>query len=136
MKDKNLEPIIKKLEKYKDSNTLSNSNVSKINKVIELLNTISPSRISIPNISMADSTKAQMIKFFYDKYFSTNQDAEEFSEEFYFVVGEISIGMVPIKLEYLTGFLEELVDVFSEFKFGEYKEVKDLIIEEKMVQAF
>lgn len=132
MKDKKLEGIVNKLYQYKEETYLNSFHALQIDKAIDILNKIEPARLSIPNVSMADSTKAQMIKFFYDRYYNTNQDAINFAEEFYFVVGEISIGMVPIKLERLTGFLDDLTKEFPEFKFDTYKEVQDLMKEEIM----
>ena len=132
MRDSRLQDVVNKLQKYKDETNLSKRNSTDIDRIIDILGVIEPSRISIPNVSIADSTKAQMIKFFYDKYHDTDQDAATFSEEFYFVVGEISMGMIPIKLEFLTNFLEDFDNTFPEFKFKQkYYQVEDLINEDR-----
>lgn len=136
MKDKTLEPIVDKLKAYKEENTLNTMDSSKIDKVIEMIGQIEPSRISIPNLNISDEDKFKMIHFFYDNYYNTAQDTIEFSKEFYCIVGEISMGMVPIKLEYLVDFLEDLVEEFPQFKFGDYEEVKKLIQIEKSIKPF
>lgn len=128
MRDSRLQDVVNKLQKYKDETNLSKRNSADIDRIIDILGVIEPSRISIPNVSIADSTKAQMIKFFYDKYHDTDQDIAIFGEEFYFVVGEISMGMIPVKLEFLSYFLEDFDDTFPEFKFKQkYPQVEDLI---------
>lgn len=131
MKDKKLEPIIDKLKAYKEANTFNVGTSSKIDKIIEMIGQVEPSRISIPNVNISDKDKFQMIEFFYNHYYNTNQDAIKFSEEFYFVVGEISMGMVPIKLEFLSNFIEEFVNLFPEFKFKQYDMVEYLINEDR-----
>lgn len=52
-----------------------------------------------------DEEKLQLINIFYECYFNTNQDTDVFSEEFFYLVGNIKDGYIPIKLEHLVDFI-------------------------------
>lgn len=53
--------------------------------------------------------KEILIQLFYDLYFNTDQDPEEFGHEFFALVGTILSGSIPMKLEYLTDFEEAII---------------------------
>lgn len=58
--------------------------------------------------NLTTEEKERLIQLFYDLYFDTAQDTEEFSTEFYHVVGTILSGSVPTELEYLIEFEEHI----------------------------
>lgn len=53
--------------------------------------------------------KEILIQLFYEMYFNTEQDVKEFGSEFFFLVGTILSGSIPLKLEYLVGFEEAIL---------------------------
>lgn len=53
--------------------------------------------------------KEILIQLFYEMYFNTEQDVKEFGSEFFFLVGTILSGSIPLKLEYLTDFEEAVI---------------------------
>lgn len=62
------------------------------------------------NANLTEEEKNTLIKVLYDCYFNTDQDGSEYGEEFYYIVGEIYNGYVPIKLDYLCDFKEIICD--------------------------
>lgn len=54
--------------------------------------------------------KEILIQLFYDLYFNTDQDSEEFGHEFFAIVGTILSGSIPLELEYLVDFEEAMID--------------------------
>ena len=43
--------------------------------------------------------KYEIIDFFYDQYYNTNQDVETFAQEFYFLTGHILLNRIPLELK-------------------------------------
>lgn len=62
------------------------------------------------HVDLTAEEKEILIQLFYDLYFNTGQDVEEFSGEFFFLVGAILGGSVPIQLEFLIEFEEPLIE--------------------------
>jgi len=61
---------------------------------------------------MTETKKFELISQFHEWYYNTDQDAEEFGKEFFYVVSDIVNGQIPVKLEYLEDYQEELVELF------------------------
>lgn len=57
---------------------------------------------------LAPSEQADLIRAFYECYYNTDQDTVTFSSEFFYVVGYITSGLVPVKLRYLTDFYDDV----------------------------
>lgn len=60
--------------------------------------------------NLTSEEKEILIQLFYDLYFNTDQDSEEFGHEFFSVVGTILSGSIPLELEYLVDFEESMID--------------------------
>lgn len=68
-----------------------------------------------------DLTKEQkmiLIEKFHEMYYNTDQDTEEFAKEFYNVVDLIIQGYVPIQLEFLEDFKDEILELVKEMTTG------------------
>lgn len=60
--------------------------------------------------NLTDEEKEILIQLFYDLYFNTDKDSEEFGHEFFTLVGTILSGSIPLKLEHLVDFEEAIID--------------------------
>jgi hypothetical protein len=60
--------------------------------------------------------KCDLISFFYDCYYDTNQNTKDFAIEFYYLVNKILNGYIPLKLNNLIEYEEGLIDILSEHK--------------------
>lgn len=63
---------------------------------------------------MTEVQKVELISNFHAWYYNTNQDVEEFSAEFYYVVSDILQDEVPIELEHLTEYTDILIKVLPD----------------------
>lgn len=60
--------------------------------------------------NLTNEEKEILIQLFYDMYFNTDQDVEDFAPEFFYTVGAILTGAVPLKLEKLSDeFIQEVI---------------------------
>lgn len=53
---------------------------------------------------MTMEQKLEIIDFFYDQYYNTNQDVEAFAQEFYFTTGNILLGRIPLDLKKINSY--------------------------------
>lgn len=60
--------------------------------------------------NLTSEEKEILIQLFYDFYFNTDQDPEEFGHEFFALVGTILSGSIPLELEHLVDFEEAMID--------------------------
>jgi len=53
---------------------------------------------------MTFEQKLEIIDFFYDQYYNTNQDVKDFAQEFYFTTGNILLGRIPLDLKKIKSY--------------------------------
>jgi hypothetical protein len=70
-------------------------------------------RIKLP---LSDDEVIEFIKFYHDCYFNTAQDVKDFAGEYFYVIGEIISGRIPIILSFLTDYKTELIEKFPQYK--------------------
>jgi hypothetical protein len=71
--------------------------------------------------------KIELIQKLYTSYFNTNLDTSSFSEEFYYVVGEIMSDKIPIKLEFLTDFEDDFNQIVA------YQAARDTFVQNNLL---
>ncbi len=59
--------------------------------------------------------KVEMIEFYFNCYFNTDQDVEEFASEYFYLANSIISGQLPCRLRYLSGYKELLVNQFPKY---------------------
>ncbi len=67
-------------------------------------------------LPMTIEEKLELIEFFYINYYHTDQNVTVFAEEFYYLISEIHKGKLPIRLDYLSDYKEELAESFPRFR--------------------
>jgi hypothetical protein len=60
---------------------------------------------------LTSTEKNKLINAFFDMYYNTNQDEEDFTKEYFYLAKEISKGRVPYNLEFLSN---EFIDTVIE----------------------
>lgn len=90
------------------------------NKIIE----IDP-KGEFVKLSLSNEEKVQMIAFYYDMYWNTDQDAAVFGEEYYHLTIGLCKGEIPCKLEYLSDYKDGLIEEFPELTDVIQKYVQD-----------
>lgn len=58
--------------------------------------------------------KLRIIRHFYESYYGTDQDVEVFAVEFYDVVGKILNDEIPVKLNHLSEYEEDMLNILSD----------------------
>ena len=64
------------------------------------------------HLPLTAEEKIEMIEFYFDCYFNTDQDVEEFASEYYYLTKSIISGQIPCQLEFLTGYKELMANQF------------------------
>lgn len=59
----------------------------------------------------------KLINLFYESYYNTDIDTDVFGKEFYYVIGFLTSGIVPLELEFLA--VDEILDDVEEILRGE-----------------
>jgi hypothetical protein len=111
--DKELKAIVDKLKEYKEDMPLKYTDYQNIEKIIGELEVIEPKRIllEVPT-PFTDKDKLLLITSFHEWYYNTDQNDEVYAEEYYSVVDDIMHNQVPVKLLYLTDYIDLLIDLF------------------------
>lgn len=67
-------------------------------------------------VSLTEAEKFELIKFFHDLYFQTEQSAVAFGAEYMYLVELILSSKVPLKLLEMTDWEEHIVELFPRYK--------------------
>lgn len=94
----------------KDFIDLANARIKRKNNCISIMKTI------FMDEHLTDGEMLRLIAAFNTMYLNTDQDMEEFSVEFNFVVDSILNNRVPIELTYLSDFIDEVCDIVPRIK--------------------
>ena len=105
----NIKDIIQDIKNFGLEAPLIKCDSIKIDVIVDKLMEIKPIRVLI-NHELTDPQKLELIDLFHDWYCNTNQDTEDFSKEFYYVVEDILHGCIPVKLIYLDDYQDLLVE--------------------------
>ena len=66
-------------------------------------------------LPLTDKEKVEMIEFYFDCYFNTDQDGEEFAPEYYYLTQKITLGNIPCHLTFLSCYKEMMADRFPQY---------------------
>lgn len=78
---------------------------------------------------LTSEEKEILIDAFHGMYFNTGQDSEEFASEFFFLVGAILSGAIPLTLEKLSDFENAVLEEIPRLE-KYYANKEDYITEE------
>jgi hypothetical protein len=126
--DKELKAIVDKLKEYKEDMPLKYTDYQNIEKIIGELEVIEPKRIllEVPT-PFTDKDKLLLITSFHEWYYNTDQNDEVYAEEYYSVVDDIMHNQVPVKLLYLTDYIDLLIDLFPGLEYQIKKRLEETV---------
>lgn len=78
---------------------------------------------------LTNEEKVILLNAMFEMYYDTDQDADEFSKEYYYLSSEILKGRIPIKLNYLIDFENRVLDLIPRLN-DYYRPFKEINISE------
>lgn len=107
----NIKDLIDDVKYFGMVEKLPKENASRLNLVIERMLEIKPTRVLIDH-ELTEHEKLELITNFHEWYANTNQDSEEYGQEFFYVVEEILTDHIPVKLMYLVDYQDYLLKMY------------------------
>lgn len=73
--------------------------------------------IKLDNVLKTPDIIYKLIVLFYESYYDTAIDTSTFSKEFYYVIGNLTNGIIPLELEFLA--VDEILNEIEDILKGE-----------------